>query len=166
MNADQVDLRERLRGVRHDVIQLAEQLHRRAMGAVGDAEKSLAEFDRQSEGALADADAATEKARAAILTEGPTATMPRLAELEKRVRECLEMECAVLRNRVRARAVLEAQWMIAGSTACTAGLQMLQAADAEPTFTIRSMSGDEVIRTLQGGTLHADRPSSPNGVQP
>ena|SRR5689334_6623715 len=161
------DLRERLAGVRHDVIQLAEQLHRRAMGAVGDAEKALAEFDRQSEGALADANAATEKARAALFEEGKTANGPRLAQLEQQIHACLAFELAVLRDRTRARAVLEAQWMVSGATACQAGVQMLQAADMEPLFTVRgSMSGDEVLSALQGSSLHADRPSSPNGAQP
>jgi hypothetical protein len=162
-SAAEADLQGRLSSARQNVIRLGGQLHLAAMGAVGNAETAIAEFDRQSEGALADANAVTEKARAALLEAGAVSG-PRQAELEQRVHEALAGELKILRSRAQERALLEARWTLLASAACQSGLAMLQADECEPVYMVRSLSARDVVKAIKGGSLHEDGRGSSNGA--
>jgi len=126
-SAEAVDqLNAALAQVRQRVVSTAEQLYRSASEESERAEMSLAEFDRQSEGALAQASAAVEKARTALRTcrEGD-----RLAQLEADLMLAEATDLLVLRERIVGRKPLEDAWRTsAGAVAIWGGTLLRMAA--------------------------------------
>lgn len=130
MTAAHEDLRSRRASIQQSVISLSEQLHLSAMEATERAQKALAEFDHQSEGALAKANAAVVTARTALREDldgrGILADDRRLG-LEAALKLAEAEEILTLRERGRAREPLAAAWQIAAAAACSAGLVFIQA---------------------------------------
>jgi hypothetical protein len=159
----------RLEVIQHIVIEKSEQLYRSALEATERAEKALAEFDRQSEGALARASAAVEQARrewnaSRLPGQGP-GVGDRLARLEADLRRAEADELALLDERVAAREPLERTWRESATALCQAG-EMLRTAmvpDAGAYLVLSRTAHDA------GHSLHVDggrRSHPPNGAEP
>jgi hypothetical protein len=152
-------------------LRLAEQMYRSALGATERAELSLAEFDRQAEGALARSSDAVEEARRALnASRRPgiaPATGDRLEALEADLKHALKAESAAYAEKLSAREPLERTWREAATNACNAALLVdrLAAPDVHELTYLRRARHETTPAAGRGdgAMTHRDQPRR-NGV--